>query len=266
MNENNMLAIIESNDLPSHMGENIKNIFGGLIVEAKNIAKESKMIIVDSDDDHDKMNEARKKRLLLKSIRVEAEKKKKTLKESIVRNGRAIDGVFNIVKAITVEAEQYLSEQENYTEIKKRLEWEKIIIDRKDQISKYTDASLYNVDNLDDFSFSSLINQIKEAHENKIKAEKQNEINRQNERLENERLKKENERLENELYERSNLQREKEKEINLDHLSDNDKIMELANQLASIKMPNCELEKNNQLVNYAKLSIKNIIKSLQKIN
>lgn len=77
---------------------------------------------------------AREGRLFLKEKRCAIETARKELKEQALREGRAIDGIANVLKALIVPIEDYLDRQERFVEIKEeekreamRLEVEKRI-------------------------------------------------------------------------------------------------------------------------------------------
>jgi len=63
------------------------------------------------------MKLARTTRLSLKNIRVEVEKTRKSLKEESLREGKAIDGMANIVKFLIVPVEQGLQEKEDFVKL-----------------------------------------------------------------------------------------------------------------------------------------------------
>lgn len=66
----------------------------------------------------DKMALARKGRLLLREKRIDIENTRKRLKEQALREGKAIDGIANVLKAIIVPLEEHLDKQEHFVEIK----------------------------------------------------------------------------------------------------------------------------------------------------
>jgi len=81
---------------------------------------------------------AREGRLFLREKRIAIEKARKELKEQALREGKAIDGIANVLKALIVPIEDYLDKQERFVEIKEeekreaiRLEVEKRIEDER---------------------------------------------------------------------------------------------------------------------------------------
>jgi len=77
---------------------------------------------------------AREGRLFLREKRITIEKARKELKEQALREGKAIDGIANVLKSLIVPIEDYLDRQERFVEIQEeekrevlRLEVEKRI-------------------------------------------------------------------------------------------------------------------------------------------
>lgn len=79
------------------------------------------------------MKMAREGRLFLKGKRVAIEKMRKKLKEQSVREGRAIDGMANILKALIVPLEEHLDKQERFVEIRAAEEAEKLRLEAEEE-------------------------------------------------------------------------------------------------------------------------------------
>jgi hypothetical protein len=77
----------------------------------------AKAIVVTSADQVAEMQMARAGRLFLREKRLHIERTRKALKEQALREGRAIDGIANVIKALIVPIEEYLEEQEKFIEI-----------------------------------------------------------------------------------------------------------------------------------------------------
>jgi len=78
----------------------------------------AKTIVVTDDSQTDDMKVAREGRLFLRQKRIAIEKTRKELKEQALREGKAIDGIANVLKALIVPIEEHLDKQERYVEIK----------------------------------------------------------------------------------------------------------------------------------------------------
>ena len=86
--------------------------------------RKARDIAVKDEGDTHMMAAARELRLEIKNRRVEVEKKRKELKEDALREGKAIDGIANVIKGVIVPIEKYLDEQEHYVDIKRQAEEE----------------------------------------------------------------------------------------------------------------------------------------------
>ena len=185
-----------------------------------NMILTDKSIVVTKEDQFDLMADARTKRLALKNIRVDVEKKRKELKENSLRTGRAIDSVAKYVKDTIEPAEDYLELQEKFGEIKAAEKAAKIKLDRIEKLMKYTDdISLYNLDGMSDEQFESLLAGIKSQHEAKLADEKRIEDERIAQEkaniAEQERIRTENETLRKEA-EAKEIEREIERKAEAD--------------------------------------------------
>ncbi len=77
----------------------------------------AKAIVVSNANQQAEMKMARVGRLFLREKRIAIEKTRKELKEQALREGKAIDGIANILKALIVPIEEHLEKQEKYVEI-----------------------------------------------------------------------------------------------------------------------------------------------------
>lgn len=117
-NDNKQLAVIvkESGLSPSN-AEKILEIFTGYFEMAGEWEQKAKNIIVTSPTQTDDMALARAGRLFLREKRIAVESTRKELKEQSLREGRAIDGIANVLKALIVPIEDYLEQQERFVQI-----------------------------------------------------------------------------------------------------------------------------------------------------
>ena len=154
------------------------------------------------------MQKARELRLKLKNVRISVDKTRKQLKEQALREGRAIDGMANIIKALVVPAEQYLEKQEKFAELKKAERLEKRHSERLEKLLKYVeDVNIYQLRSMTDEAFETLLNISKRAYQDQIEAEKKVEADRvakeKADLKEQERIRKENEVLKKEAEEKT---------------------------------------------------------------
>jgi len=204
MNTQDQIAVvIKQSGLEKPMVNNLMADYSKYFSEAKAIVSECKDIQVTSEDQVDLMQKAREARLKLKNIRVEADKTRAKLKAQSMREGNAIQGIYNVIKALIVPVEEHLEKQEKFAEVQEQLRVEKRLTDRTEKLSRYVpDVSLYSIKDMDDEVFNNLLSgcklswdKAKEAEaeaEAKRIADEKAEVERQEKiRLENEKLKKE---------------------------------------------------------------------------
>jgi len=176
----NQIAVVakESGLQPTKVDELLKS-FAGYFGQAKELAEAAKSIVVTDESQTDLMIQARESRLKLKAIRVEVEKTRKELKEQSLREGKAIDGVSNLIKALIVPVEEHLEKQEKYAEIR---ELERIQARYEDRITRLTpyveDISLYNIKDMSDDAFEKLLESSIAADKAKKEAEAKAEADR----------------------------------------------------------------------------------------
>ena len=113
----NKLAIIaKKSGLDKTQSQTLLDHFSELFESAQGWEAKAKKIVVTDESQTDLMKEARVARLALKEVRVQAENARKELKEKSLREGRAIDGIANVIKALIVPLEQHLAQQEQFAE------------------------------------------------------------------------------------------------------------------------------------------------------
>lgn len=216
---NKLSQIVKTADLEKGKADQLMKTFGGFYQEARGVVEEYKDLQVKSVDDSETMQTAREARLKLRKIRVEADKTRKSLKEQSIREGRAIQGVYNIIEYLIKPVEEKLLEQEKYAERIQAEQDAKVEAERHAKLSKYTDdadlQSLHPKD-LSSESFEKLLETYRFAFEAKKKAEAEAEKERlekiEAEKKEQERIRKENERLKAEAEKREKAEAKKRAE------------------------------------------------------
>lgn len=213
MNDTNQLQIITNQaGLAEDKSKQLLVSFSDLFNDARQTVKFAKDIVVTDVSQVVEMEKARNTRLELKNIRVQVEKNRKDLKEQSLREGKAIDGIANVIKALIVPVEEYLENQEKFAE---RIEIErknKVESERISQLLKYVEeAENYSLhpDQMSEETFGKLLENSKLAFEARKKAEEQAENERleqiEAEKKEQERIRMENTKLKAEAEEREKL-------------------------------------------------------------
>lgn len=196
-------TVINQSGLQPTKAEVLTASFSKYFANAKSIVGEVQGLEVKDEADIVGMQKAREARLKLKNIRVEAEKVRVKLKEDSRREGLAIDGVNNVLKALIIPVEEYLEVQEKFAENKQKKMIEDRYQARIERLQKVTDnVLLYNVMYMEDDSFEVLFKELEGAFNARIEAEKKAEEDRmakaKQEQEEQERIRIENIRLKGE--------------------------------------------------------------------
>lgn len=182
--------------------------FSGFYQEADQWRIKAAAIKVTSPEDKEAIKSAREARLALRSIRVNAEKTRKSMKEDSLRLGKAIDGAYNILDHAVRPVEAYLQEQEDIAE---RLEAERLQNLRETRLARLTEADPDHIPTVDlasyfDADFEKMLADVRDLRQLRIEREaraEQERIERERQEAEDrERMRIENERLQKEAAER----------------------------------------------------------------
>lgn len=195
-----LIEVVKSTELAPLEAEVLLKSFTAFFEEAKGWEQKAKTIVVTQETQVTEMAQAKEARIALKRIRVDAENKRKELKEKSLREGKAIDGIANVIKALVVPIEEYLEKQEKFLEIRQEERVKKMEQDRIELLGKYLEnPSFYNLKEMSEEGFHQLLDTSKVAFETKLAAEKKAEDDRIKkeaaDKKEQERMKIENEKL-----------------------------------------------------------------------
>ncbi len=116
--KNELAVIIKESGLEQTKAQVLLDNFTGYFEIASEWEKKASVIVVTDASQKAEMQMARAGRLFLREKRIEIEKTRKKLKEQSLREGKAIDGFANVLKAGIVHIEEYLGKQEKFVEIK----------------------------------------------------------------------------------------------------------------------------------------------------
>lgn len=191
---------IKQMNLPPELVNDLQVNFNPLFEKAQEWKNKADKIKVSDINDKEGMKAAREARLELKNIRVEADKIRAKLKEESLLKGKAIDGMFNIIKFLIVPIEKSLEEQEKFAELQEEKRLNELTEKRITELSKYVeDVSIYNVRIMSEEAFNALLESQKKLfaiEQERLKKEEEERIERERkEKEEQERIRKENEQL-----------------------------------------------------------------------
>lgn len=165
-----LAIIVKESGLNATKAQVMLDNFSDYFQVASEWEKKARTIVVKNASQKTDMQIARVGRLFLREKRIKLEKTRKELKEQSLREGKAIDGIANVLKALIVPIEEYLEKQEKFVEIKATeiAELAKVEMERK-------------------------------AEENRLAEEEAERKERERIKLDNERLKKEAETREKKM-------------------------------------------------------------------
>lgn len=164
----------------------LRSAFESMFAQADQWMTSARAINVTSVDDKRQMKLARESRLALREIRVNAEKTRKKLKENSVREGKAIDGIANVLKALVEPIEEHLHELETFAERAEAKRKDELRAARADALTAYgADPSAFvNLGEMADDTWELTRENAKAAHEAKIQeARLQEQIRLEAERI-----------------------------------------------------------------------------------
>lgn len=173
----------------------------------------------------EKCAEAKRLRLDIAKVRIEADKVRKEQKEEYLRAGNAIQGVYNILKFAVTDKEEKLKDVETYYEKIEAEKVAKLAEERKSELEKYEAVNDFvDLGKMPDDVWRNYLAGVKANYEavkaaeakaeaDRIAKEKAEAEERERIRLENEQLKKEAEKREKaRLAEQKKLEAERAKQ------------------------------------------------------
>ena len=170
--------VIQTSGVTEQTGLNLQQSFLPFFELLDGMEQEAKSIVVQDEHDTQSMERARQVRLQLRDIRINADKKRKELKENSLREGRAIQGVYNIIEYVVKPLEEHLGKQENYAHemAKKRMEELKEL--RTKELEPYSEFVPFGIELgiMDEAEYQKVLNGAKlqlKAKEDAEKAERE---------------------------------------------------------------------------------------------
>jgi len=130
---NSLATIVKESGLEISKAKYILDNFQNYFEIADEWSKKAKALVVTDESQMAEMQMARVGRLFLREKRIAIEKSRKELKEQALREGKAIDGIANVLKALIVPIEEHLGKQERFIEIRaeQKIEAARIEAERK---------------------------------------------------------------------------------------------------------------------------------------
>ena len=208
---NALMQVIEAEQVEASTGVQIRDAFAPFFAEADEWRMKAQAIKVTDVSQKAEMAMARVIRLKLKDVRVNADKKRKELKEDSLRYGRAVQGAYNILEYLIAPLEKSLEEAEKFAEVQEAKRQAELKASREIQLAPWKEFVPFGLDlgKLGEEDFQKVLSGAKLQHQAKIDAEAKAEQERQErikaEEAERARIAEENRRLreENEAKEKA---------------------------------------------------------------
>jgi len=194
-----LAKIIEESGLEKSKAQVMLDNFSNFFKLAAEWEQKAKNLNVTSADQVTEMKMAREARLFLKQKRVEVEHTRVALKEQSTREGKAIEGIANILKALIIPIEEHLDRQEHFIEIQEANRKSARKEDRLKQLAVYAHTG-EGLDLLEmaDESFNAIIVGLESKTQASIRIEKERIAKEEADAKERERIRLENIRLQKE--------------------------------------------------------------------
>lgn len=203
-----LVKIVQASGLEQTKANYILEKFQDYFRIAADWENKAKSIVVTSADQTAEMKMAKAGRLFLKAKRVDIENARKELKEQSLREGKAIDGIANVLKALIQPTEEYLDRQEHFVELREEEERNRRASERIAEVQSIGfHPDFYDLKNMPEEDYRRLIDGeraaiqarvdiLKKQEEDRIAKEKAEAEERERMKAENERLRKEREEAE----------------------------------------------------------------------
>jgi len=251
--------------------------FSPFIERAIELADKAKSIIVTDATQLTEMKLARESRLIMRQIRIDADKTRKELKEDSLRYGKAVQGAYNLIESVISPIEEYLETQEKFAENQEKKRQDALRAERQAVLDSYQVflPSFGDLGKMADFEFERIISIANSQKEKQELEVKQEEEKKEAERIENDRIRLENAELqkqkdvlnkqlaEEQAKAAQELRKQKEKDESeakqaiakenerkkFEAAPDNEKLLELARLIGSIQFPSLlTLEANSTAI------------------
>ncbi len=195
------VEVLQNSGLEIQTREAIERQMLPFLDQANEWREKAEALVVTDETQVDLMKQAREARLALRSIRIEADKVRKNLKEDSLRYGKAVQSVYNLIEENITPIEKHLEEQEKFVEIQERKKMLALLEERQATVNAsglrefIPDAFYTTLGAIGEDDFASLMEGATLKFKAKVEADKQAKIKAEQEAEERELLRKENERL-----------------------------------------------------------------------
>lgn len=212
INDTALVKAVEESGVEKQTGEMLIGSFINFFGQIGTWKKQAEAIVITDASQTAQMKIARTARLALRDIRLNADKKRKELKEDSLRYGRTVQSIYNLIEGAIAPIEKHLQEQEDFIAIQQAKKRAEIKAAREMDLQPYSRFVPFGLDlgAMSDADFDKLLNGARMQLQAEIEAAAKEEVERiaaekaaaeekERQRLENERLKKEADAMAREL-------------------------------------------------------------------
>ena len=199
---NEVTKIIEESKVEESTAVVLQSSFSPFFEKAMEWEQAAKAIIVTDATQVEQIAAAHEMRLALKEIRINADKKRKELKEDSLRYGKAVQGVYNVIEFLIVPLEKHLEKQEKFAELQEEEKRIKLLAKRQEEIAPYAayfPISSIDVSRISEEEYILILNGAKMQYQNKIEQDQKDIAEKaardKADAEERERVRQENEKL-----------------------------------------------------------------------
>lgn len=169
-----LATIVEESGLSVESGRGLLEAFQPFFDEARPMLDEASGISVTDCSQVAAMKEARELRLRLRTVRCNAENKRKEIKEDALRTGKAIDRVAGVIKDMISPVEEDLLAKEEFAKRVEQDRKDKLAAERAEKLRPFVaDLKHYNLHDMPDAAFEDLLGASKAAAERKAQEERE---------------------------------------------------------------------------------------------
>lgn len=223
--DNKLVLVAKESGLAEQKQHMLLASFGEYFTSAVAVIGQSQDLEVTSEDQKDDIEQAGIARKELKRLRCDAENQRKSLKEASLREGQAVDKMFNVIKEIIKPEEDRLEEIEKIVERAAEKRRQAKIAERRAMLAGYVEnTTVYKYEDISDEDFVALIKELDDARNAREeeakrraaeeeaarkKAEEERVAREKAMAVEQERIRKENEKLKADAEAKAELERKR---------------------------------------------------------
>jgi hypothetical protein len=134
---NQIVKIIEESNVEKATAQTLLDSFLPFFTKAQEWSEKAKALVVTDATQITEMKQAREARLIMRQIRIDADKTRKELKEDSLRYGKAVQGVYNVIEFLIAPIEQHLQDQEDFAKIAEKKRQDELRIARTAEIEAF---------------------------------------------------------------------------------------------------------------------------------